>query len=337
MKGGRSAAAASKAKKKKKETEEEEEEDAAIHIQAVWKGKQERRRMAEEKKLKEFQQEQAAQMALLEQHEQEAQDAGGAEPEQEQSENLEDPKEANQRDLAKKVAVDPVVDYKDEASLDYPNRQSSKGDSQSPQSFRYRIYLILEEPTSSRQAQITSIVILGTIIFSIACFMVETMPEFKNVSEDTWLIMELICTVVFTLEYVIRFLVCDVAGVSQWKFVREPMNICDFLAILPFYVQQIGQAAGAGKDMGIFRAVRLSRLLRIFKLARYSSGMRLMAEALTNSFRALSVLLFFLCIGIVLFFKLLVQCREDLVPIAKRFGADTRRDREVYSRMHEIW
>jgi len=55
------------------------------------------------------------------------------------------------------------------------------------------------------------------------------------------------------------------------------------------------------KALGVLRTVRLVRLFRIFKLGRYSSGLQLMAEALRKSSQALSVLSFFLCIGIVLF------------------------------------
>lgn len=307
--GGRSAGIKARKRKHDEEkalsAEEAETEDAAVKIQAVFRGKQERKRLAHRQAEQKMTQQTNVQEAILDQLE------------QEQKEEQQD--KSKQSGEADKV--------KEDAEDENPDERGSK-EIAVPMSTRYRIYLILEDPTSSKQAQITSVVILTTILFSIACFMVETMPDFKNVSADTWLAMELICTVVFTLEYVIRFCVCDVVGVSQWKFVRDPMNVCDFLAILPFYVQQIGKAAGA-EDMGIIRAFRLSRLLRIFKLARYSSGMRLMAEALTNSFRALSVLLFFLCIGIVLFSSSLYNVERISCPSRKEL-AKTPGETEKY-------
>lgn len=308
----RSAGAAVAARKKKERlTEAEEEEFAAVKIQSVWKGKQERRFLQQKAKTDAIKKQAEQSEALLDQ-------LRAQSPEQDEEQREEQQRE--DAEFLKKEEEDRIKEKKERRSQDegaaedgYEEIERASKD-QPPPSFRYKVYLILEDPTSSKHAQITSVVILTTILFSIACFMVETMPDFKDVPSDTWLIMELICTVVFTLEYVIRLMVCDVVGTSQWKFIREPMNICDFLAILPFYVQLIGKAAGGGEDMGIFRAIKLSRLLRIFKLARYSSGMRLMAEALTNSFRALSVLLFFLCIGIVLFSSSLYNAERISCP-----------------------
>lgn len=328
MRAGRGAAISKSKLKKKKEdlTEEEEEELAAEQIQAVWKGKQERRALAarkeeqQQQKILDHAAQQQQQQALLDQFLDEEQ--AGKQEDQEGSNQAGEERPAK----AKTPPPLPRYDDEDEDDLKDDRKKHIKG-------ARYKIYLLFEDPTSSHHAQIISIVILATILFSISCFMVETMPDFKDVTEDTWLIMELICTVVFSLEYIVRFLVCDVVGLSQWKFVRDPMNVCDFIAILPFYVAQIGKAAGAKGDMAVFRAFRLSRLLRIFKLARYSSGMRLMAEALSNSFRALSVLLFFLCIGIVLFSSSLYNVERISCPSR----ADLRKTGEEEKYMMECY
>merc|ERR1719191_793104 len=42
---------------------------------------------------------------------------------------------------------------------------------------RKALYYLLEDPGSSWAAKVVSIFILGTIIFSILCFVLETMPE----------------------------------------------------------------------------------------------------------------------------------------------------------------
>jgi len=80
------------------------------------------------------------------------------------------------------------------------------------------------------------------------------------------------------------------------------MNVCDLLAILPFYLERIViLIAGDDADYPIFRTARLIRLFRIFKFMRYSTGMQLMAKAIMNSLQALFLLAFFLSIGVVLF------------------------------------
>mmetsp|Transcript_152557 Transcript_152557/g.277443 ORF Transcript_152557/g.277443 Transcript_152557/m.277443 type:complete len:599 (+) Transcript_152557:2-1798(+) len=129
------------------------------------------------------------------------------------------------------------------------------------------------------------------------------MPELRHVDKDVWLGIEVCCTIVFTVEYVVRLLVCT-AGPEEttvYRFIKTPMNVCDLGAILPFYVSLLMSSLKIAKALGILRTVRLIRLFRIFKLGRYSSGLQLMAQALTNSSQALWVLGFFLFIGIVLF------------------------------------
>jgi len=169
------------------------------------------------------------------------------------------------------------------------------------QRWRVCVYMAIEEPRSSLFAQVLSILLLAMIITSIVCFMIETMPELKHVPKDVWLTIEVICTVSFTIEYIVRLAVCGVVGISTKQFVKNSMNIIDLLAILPFYIWVAMRSFSIAKALGVLRTIRLVRLFRIFKLGRYSSGLQLMAEALKNSSQALWVLSFFLCIGILLF------------------------------------
>lgn len=200
---------------------------------------------------------------------------------------------------------------------------------------RVSLYLLLEEPGSSRPAWFISLTILTTIIFSIICFMIETMPEFKNVSDDVWEGIELTCTLVFTTEYVLRFLVCDVNGISKRKFVSNPVNILDVLAILPFWLQVSMSMAVSEDALREMEVLRVLRLFRIFKLGRYSSGMRLMGEALGKSSQALSVLMFFLCIGVILFSSALYNVERISCPQRKELAAMNATQKYIEECMEE--
>lgn len=81
----------------------------------------------------------------------------------------------------------------------------------------------------------------------------------------------------------------------------------------------------------MLRTVRLVRLFRIFKLGRYSSGMRLVAQALMNSFQALWVLVFFLWIGIFLFSSLLYYAEKMYCPNNPPVGEMSAKMREEYA------
>merc|ERR1719171_971262 len=140
------------------------------------------------------------------------------------------------------------------------------------------------------------------------------MPELRHVGAGVWALLETLCTAIFTAEYVLRFLVCDVAGVKKMQFVKDPLNVFDLIAIAPFYIQLAFSMVEDARALRILRAVRLIRLFRIFKLSRYSSGMRMMAEAIRDSVQALWVLIFILSIGIILFSSMIYYVEKMECP-----------------------
>lgn len=167
---------------------------------------------------------------------------------------------------------------------------------------RRALYLLLEDASSSQGAQIVSLFIISTIIVSIAAFILESDPWIYDNWSEFFLILEVVCTSVFTLEYLLRWAVCDQGGISRCRFLVRPMNVCDLLSVAPVYAEVFLKGFGADAEvLRAFRVVRLIRIVRMVKLGRYASGMRLMAEALMRSSQAISVLVFLLCLGVVLF------------------------------------
>ena len=90
---------------------------------------------------------------------------------------------------------------------------------------------------------------LGVVIISTITFIIQTFPEFQlkdGAEEDAsgeqpekvlWAIDALVtidelAIGFFTVEYVVRFL----CSPRKWHFFKEPMNLVDFTAILPFYL-----------------------------------------------------------------------------------------------------
>jgi len=85
-----------------------------------------------------------------------------------------------------------------------------------------------------------------------------------------------------------------------WQFVLAPLNIVDLLAIVPFYIELFAAGSG-GVGLTVFRILRLGRVFRIFKLGKSSATLQLMAKVMVASVDALSIIIFFIAIGVILF------------------------------------
>jgi len=191
---------------------------------------------------------------------------------------------------------------------------------ENPSSTRRWVWLLLEEPSSSPGAHGLSLFIIFFIVLSIAGFCLETVPTMYRASPMAWETLEVVCTVVFSIEYIGRLAVCEENATNppttHLRWMVTPMNVFDLMAVLPFYVELILGALGAEDTpaLRLFRLVRLVRVIRIFKLGRYATGMRLFGEALAGSTTALSVLVFLLGMGVVLFSSALFYVEKMSCP-----------------------
>eukprot|EP00931_Biecheleriopsis_adriatica_P023690 TRINITY_DN14902_c0_g1_i1.p1 TRINITY_DN14902_c0_g1~~TRINITY_DN14902_c0_g1_i1.p1 ORF type:complete len:2368 (-),score=487.75 TRINITY_DN14902_c0_g1_i1:53-7156(-) len=188
---------------------------------------------------------------------------------------------------------------------------------------RQSMYWILEEPDAS--SDVPRFLTMGVaalnvlmILVSLASLVIETEPFFKETTEEiVWKSIEIISTACFTVEYLLRFWVCDVYGASAVDWFFKPMNICDLLAILPVYVELMSAAN--------FKMLRVLRVVRLFKIGRYSSGVRMMNTAISNSLSALYILnfLFLICSVIfasIIYFSEKLSC-PDAFPSISDFQA----------------
>ena len=165
--------------------------------------------------------------------------------------------------------------------------------------FQRRIWTLFEYPESSRAATCVAWLSFALILLSVVVFCVETLPEFQDNdathegANNTFFIIEAICICWFTFEYSLRLF----SSPSKQGFVKDPLNMIDLVAILPFY---IGLALNNGSNistLAILRAVRLVRVIRIFKLSRYSTGLQILGKTVRESLSEIGLLLFFLCLG----------------------------------------
>lgn len=186
-----------------------------------------------------------------------------------------------------------------------------------------KIFVTLSDPGSSSAAQIVSIVIVAFTVASICGFVLETDRVFYEMNPELWPLVEVICTVVFTVEYLTLALTCRFAGVPVVSFILAPSSVADLVALLPFYVEVVLRNAGFTNTAVLksFKVVRLIRVLRVFKLGRYAAGLQIMWKAVVDSRQAISVLFFLLGIGVVMFSSTIFYLERLSCPLRDEFNA----------------
>uniref|UniRef100_H3CD81 Potassium voltage-gated channel, Shaw-related subfamily, member 3a n=1 Tax=Tetraodon nigroviridis TaxID=99883 RepID=H3CD81_TETNG len=127
--------------------------------------------------------------------------------------------------------------------------------------------------------------------------------------------VEGVCVIWFTIEVLLRVIFCP----DKAEFFRSPLNIIDFVAIVPFYLEVAlsGLSSKTAKDvLSFLRVVRFVRILRIFKLTRHFVGLRVLGHTLRASTNEFLLLIIFLALGVLIF--------ATMIYYAERLGADQK-------------
>jgi potassium voltage-gated channel subfamily F member 1 len=99
------------------------------------------------------------------------------------------------------------------------------------------MYMFLSDPASSRAARLFSIAMVLAVAASIAVYVFGSLPAIQA-SPSTVVVFEQIdvaLNVLFSIELLVRAISCP----SVYQFCTHWLNVVDFLAILPRYIELI--------------------------------------------------------------------------------------------------
>lgn len=159
--------------------------------------------------------------------------------------------------------------------------------------------IIEEGPSDRLLPKLVDLGLVALICVNVLAVCLETVPEISAAHEGLFLAIEVVSVAIFTVEYAVRIWVAPEhlaysgmgPGKARLRYALSPFAVIDLLAILPFYLAFL-----VPFDL---RVLRVFRLVRFFKLTRYSTGMRSLARAVQAEWRALAASLIIMA-GLVL-------------------------------------
>eukprot|EP01052_Picozoa_sp_SAG31_P006757 SAG31_NODE_314_length_17854_cov_3.932075_4_plen_289_part_00 len=174
------------------------------------------------------------------------------------------------------------------------------------------IFVLLEEPESSKLAKLLSSYVLLLILFSSVTFVMESVSAVRASSAATQFIAvsEVICIINFTIEYIGRAATCTHRPYSQrgfFAYVLAPMNLIDAVSIMPFYLELM---LGAGGNLAVLRVLRMARIFRIFKVGGYAKNLSVVVRALERASTGLSLMLYLVTIFVVVMSSIIYSAQR---------------------------
>ncbi|XP_028167162.1 potassium voltage-gated channel protein Shaw-like, partial [Ostrinia furnacalis] len=204
------------------------------------------------------------------------------------------------------------------------------------QRLKPRVWALFDEPSSSPPAKVISAISVFFICVSVLSFCLKTHPDLRVVYPATFnssepentsvlvlrpwhdngqphvafFYIELVCNVWFTIELLVR----SVVAPNIIEFVKSPVNIIDFIATLSFYMDVVVELTVVRQYVDkadILEFISIIKILRLFKLTRHSPGLKILVHTFKASAKELTLLVFFLVLGIVIFASLVYYAEKS--------------------------
>jgi voltage-gated potassium channel len=174
---------------------------------------------------------------------------------------------------------------------------------------RRRVHVVLDGGSHDRFARVVHRGLIGLVLLSVVSVIFESVPEYSDRYEDIFNLIEYVAVAAFTLEYALRVWCAPEHTLyarrspmaARLAFIASGWALIDLAAFLPFYLSFYFSA-----DLRVFLMLRL---LRFFKFARYSPGIRTLLAVIEAERKALLAWLIIL-FGAVLFFSTAMHIAE---------------------------
>ncbi|XP_019721285.1 voltage-gated potassium channel regulatory subunit KCNG1 [Hippocampus comes] len=194
--------------------------------------------------------------------------------------------------------------------------------------FMAKLRDMVERPHSGLPGKIFACLSVLFVTITAVNLSISTMPALRQEEEAgtcsqmcyNIFIVETVCVAWFSLEFSLRF----IQDRSKLTFLRQPLNLIDVLAILPYYITLLVDTTSKGErrpssgssyldKVGlVLRVLRALRIFYVMRLARHSLGLQTLGLTARRCTREFGLLLLFLCVAIALYSPLLYLIENEV-------------------------
>jgi len=178
-----------------------------------------------------------------------------------------------------------------------------------------RLWEILDvAKPGDRASRAFDISILTLIALNVAALVLDSVQSIHQQLGAFFDVFEVISVAVFSAEYLLRVWSCTASpryASPLWgrvRFALTPLALVDLSAVLPFYLPFLGV------DLRFMRAVRLTRLFRVMKVARYSQAVRTIGRVFAARKEELGVTVFVMLLLLLMASCLMYFAESDSQP-----------------------
>ena len=126
--------------------------------------------------------------------------------------------------------------------------------------------------------------------------------------------LDYVCAAFFTIEFLTRLFFSP----NKLKFAKGPLNIIDFLCLVPHLtavimnsVDPYGSSKNTSNLFRAFLALRTVRILRVFKLMKHYAAFKILVYTIKVSTKELLLLVVFLFTGVLIFASIIFYAEND--------------------------
>ncbi|KAK0084669.1 hypothetical protein PV325_006605 [Microctonus aethiopoides] len=178
------------------------------------------------------------------------------------------------------------------------------------QKLKPKMWSLFDEPYSSNAAKVGTVITACTFIVDNVKNGNTTNHVLDKIStnaHDAFFYIECTCNAWFSFEFLMRI----TASPNRWEFIKSSVNIIDMIATLSFYIDLgLQKFASHLENADILEFFSIIRIMRLFKLTRHSSGLKILIQTFRASAKELTLLVFFLVLGIVIFASLVYYAEK---------------------------